>query len=90
MNMTSFIIDALGWIGSLILIIAYFQNSRNKINAQSPLYQFLNVLGSILLIVNTVYYGAYPSSVVNIVWVFIGLHYLNKYRKNEPVPASQN
>ena len=80
--MTNLIIDILGWIGSLILIIAYIQNSRNKINAQSPIYQLLNVLGSILLIVNTVYYGAYPSSMVNIIWVFIGFHYLIKYRKN--------
>lgn len=81
--MNNLLIDVFGWIGSIFLIIAYFQNSRNKITAQSSSYQFLNVSGSILLILNTLYYGAYPSSAVNIIWVFIGFHYLVKNRKNE-------
>lgn len=83
--MTSFTIDALGWIGSLLLIIAYYQNSRNKINAQSTIYQLLNAAGSILLIINTLYYGAYPSSVVNLVWVFIGIHYLIKPKRDAAI-----
>ena len=78
-------IDILGWVGSILLIVAYYQNSRDKINAQSYIYQFLNVSGSLLLIVNTLYYGAYPSSAVNIVWVFIGIHYLIKNKKNATV-----
>lgn len=77
------IIDITGWIGSFLLITAYYQNSRNKISAQSFLYQFLNVVGSIFLIVNTIYYGAYPSSAVNIVWVCIGFIYMIKNRKDE-------
>lgn len=75
------LIDLTGWLGSFFLIFAYFQNSRNKISAQSFAYQLFNVLGSAFLIVNTVYYGAYPSSAVNIIWVFIGFHYLLKMLK---------
>ncbi len=74
--MTVIIIDLLGWIGSFLLVFAYYQNSKNAMNAQSFAYQFLNVIGSLLLIVNTFYYGAYPSGTVNIIWVFIGLRYL--------------
>jgi len=80
--MTNTIIDFLGWIGSLLLISAYYQNSRNKINAQSFIYQLLNVMGSIFLIVNTIYYGAYPSSAINIIWVVIGMRFLIKNAKN--------
>ena len=83
--MINLTIDVLGWIGSFLLIIAYVQNSRNKITAQSSSYQFLNILGSIFLIVNTVYYGAYPSSAVNVIWVFIGIIYLIKNRENATV-----
>ena len=79
--MIEILIDSLGWIGSLLLIVAYYLNSKNKLNAQTFTYQFLNVVGSLLLIVNTVYYGAYPSSAVNIVWVLIGGHYLIKIAK---------
>jgi hypothetical protein len=80
--MIKIIIDIIGWVGSFVLIAAYFQNSRNKINAQSTIYQLANVIGSLCLIINTVYYGAYPSSAVNIIWVFIGIHFLIKYTKN--------
>jgi len=83
--MITLIIDLCGWTGSIILILAYFQNSRNKINAQSSIYQLLNISGSLLLILNTFYYGAYPSGVVNIIWVFIGLHYLLKTKKDAAV-----
>jgi len=75
-------VDVLGWIGSILLIVAYYQNSRNKLNAQSFMYQFLNVMGSLLLGVNTLFYGAYPSSAINIIWIVIGIHYLIKNSKN--------
>lgn len=79
--MNDFIVNILGWIGSIILIAAYWMNSRDLIKAQSFVYQFLNVLGSIFLIINTVYYGAYPSSTVNAIWVAIGTFYLIKIKK---------
>jgi len=33
----------------------------------------LNVVASILLAINTIYHGAFPSSFVNIVWTFIAI-----------------
>lgn len=83
--MTNIIIDTIGWIGSCILIIAYWMNSKGKIDAQSYIYQLLNVIGSLLLIVNTLFYGAYPSSAVNIIWVFIGIIYMNKIQKTKKI-----
>lgn len=79
------IVNILGWIGSILLIAAYFLNSKDKITAQSIEYQSMNIIGSIFLVVNTVYFGAYPSSVVNIIWVFIGMYYLYQLNleKNE-------
>jgi len=76
--MTDFTIDILGWIGSLLLVTAYWLNSKNLINAQTKAYQFLNIVGSLSLMLNTFYYGAYPSSSVNVVWLLMGLYHLNK------------
>lgn len=45
--------------------------SFEKLRAERFLYQFLNAVGSFLLIVNTVYYRAYPSAFVNVVWIVI-------------------
>ena len=81
--MTSLIIDILGWIGSALLIIAYWFVSRNKLQPKSVTYQGLNIVGSALLIVNTVYYGAYPSTGINIVWIIIGAYYLFEASKTK-------
>ncbi len=85
MEITKIVIDTIGWIGSFMLIAGYWLNSKGKLNAQSIGYQSLNVIGSILLIVNTIYYGAYPSSAVNIIWVFIGIFYIIKIQKKEKI-----
>ena len=71
--MTKLLIDGLGWIGAFSLIAAYFCVSFRKIAADCALYQFMNAVGSFLLIVNTVYYRAYPSAFVNIVWIAIAI-----------------
>lgn len=86
-------VDIVGWIGSIALTIAYVLISRNKITAQTYLYQGLNLLGSVCLIVNSTYYGAYPSTALNIVWVGIGifaLYNIAKIKKNETVPGSES
>ncbi len=76
-------VNIIGWLGSILLIAAYYLNSKNHLNAQSFIYQFLNVVGSLFLIINTIYFGAYPSAVVNIIWVFIGMYYISKIKNNE-------
>ena len=71
--MTKVLIDALGWIGALCLIVAYACVSFRRMAADGALYQLMNAIGSLLLIVNTVYYRAYPSAFVNVVWITIAL-----------------
>jgi hypothetical protein len=81
--MTDLTIDILGWIGSLLLVTAYWLNSKNLINAQTRAYQLLNIVGSLTLMINTFYYGAYPSSSVNIIWLLMGLYHITKIFKNK-------
>ena len=64
-------IDLAGWLGAGVLLIAYGLVSFDKLRAESFRYQFLNAAGSFLLIVNTVYYRAYPSAFVNVAWIVI-------------------
>jgi len=76
-----FLIDVLGWAGGIALVIAFGLNSLGKIKAQSLSYQLLNLFGGIALVVNTAFYGAFPSTFVNVVWVFIALFALWKIFK---------
>ncbi len=66
-------VDVIGWIGSVEVILAYALISSEKVDSKSKLYQFLNLTGAVFLIVNTIYYGAYPSTAINIVWVVIAI-----------------
>lgn len=71
MVMTKLFIDIIGWVGSVEVILAYALISYHKITAKSLSYQLLNLTGGAFLIVNTVYYGAYPSTAINVVWLII-------------------
>jgi drug/metabolite transporter (DMT)-like permease len=64
-------IDIVGWIGSAAVVCAYALISLDKLNSRSRVYQVLNLVGSLGLVVNTAYYRAYPSTFVNIVWLVI-------------------
>lgn len=71
--MTKLLIDSLGWMGAIALIAAYGCVSFRKIAADTTFYQLMNAVGSLFLIINTVYYHAYPSAFVNVVWITIAI-----------------
>lgn len=72
------IIDIIGWSGSIALTVAYLMVSNKKIDPQSRIYQGLNIIASTCLIINTGYYGAYPATALNVVWVIVGLYFLSQ------------
>jgi len=65
--------DLLGWMGAVLLLSAYGLLSFRKLAAQGFVYQGMNMAGSSLLAVNTGYHGAFPSTAVNVVWIFIAI-----------------
>ena len=81
--------EILGWLGSLMIVVAYGLVSFKKIDTESLLYQWLNVLGAIGLIVITAYREAWPSTFLNVVWLFIGVPALVKIMKGKKQPEHQ-
>jgi hypothetical protein len=47
--------------------------SFRKLPPDAGAYQVMNAAGSALLIVNTVFYHAFPSAFVNLIWIFIAI-----------------
>ena len=66
-------IDVIGWVGSAMVVIAYALNMYNRLTADALAYYLLNIIGSICLILNTVYHHAIPSAAVNIIWVLLAV-----------------
>ena len=72
------VIDIVGWIGAIALLIAYGMVSARKIEGDSATYQLTNLVGALLLIINTLYYGAYPSAFLNGFWMAVAIYTVSK------------
>jgi hypothetical protein len=76
-------IEILGWIGSVLVVGAYALNLRGTLSAKDPRYIWSNLIGGLFFVVNTLHHGAYPSALVNVVWVIIALVTLAQKPKNQ-------
>lgn len=65
--------------GVVTLLYAYWLVSTQKAAGESRTYQGMNLLGALLVLVNSSCNGAYPSVGVNAAWIAIGFHALAKH-----------
>jgi len=68
--------DIIGWVGALSVLYAYFMVSTGRLKGDSIHFQSANIFGAVCLAVNTYYNHAYPSTVVNIIWIGIAIYSL--------------
>jgi hypothetical protein len=76
-----YFIEVIGWIAAVLIVGAYFLNINGKLKSSSVAYILSNLLGGILFTVNTFVHGAYPSMIVNIIWVVIAIAAILKINK---------
>ncbi len=74
-------IELAGWLGALLILGAYGLVTAGKLNARSPLYQWMNVVGAVGFIINSGWNGAWPSAWLNIVWLAIGIYGITRGRR---------
>lgn len=67
------LIEIIGWIGTILIVGAYFLNINGKIKSTAVPYILANPVGGILFSIYTYAHRTWPNMVVNIVWVFIAL-----------------
>ncbi len=72
MDVTVIAINVVGWVGMALLVGAYTLVTAGKVQGTSLLFQLMNLLGGFLLMLNSAYYGAWPSAGLNVVWVVVG------------------
>ena len=74
------LVEIAGWIAAVLILTAYGLLSAGKLTGKSVAYQVMNIVGAIGFVINTGYNGAYPSAVLNVIWVGIGAWALMKIR----------
>lgn len=72
MSMSLFV-NALGWIGSVLYLLAYALVSAKKTEGDSVLYQGLNIVAGVMVVVYTLSLGAYATTGLNAIWAIIGV-----------------
>lgn len=65
------VINVIGWMGTGLLLGAYALLTTGRLAAGTT-FQVMNLLGGVLLLLNSGYYGAWPSVGLNLAWVTIG------------------
>lgn len=73
-------VEIVGWTATVLILGAYGLNSSGKVQARSALYQWMNLVGALGLIINSGWNGAWPSVGLNVVWFAISLYALRRNR----------
>ena len=71
-------IDILGWIGTILYLVAYALVSLKKVEGDSNVFQGINILAGFMLVANSFYWRAYPSVALNVAWIGIALFTLGR------------
>lgn len=71
-------IEIIGWLGTILIVGAYFLNINGKVKSTSIPYILTNLIGGVLFSIYTFAHRTYPNLVVNVVWVIIAIAALVK------------
>lgn len=74
--MLNIMVEIAGWTGAALILFAYGLLSTGRLAARSPVYQGMNLLGAMGFIINSGWYGAWPSAVLNVVWLGVSCYAL--------------
>ena len=65
-------VEVAGWVGASLILLGYLLITAGKLTGQSPLYQWMNVVGAAGFVINGWWHGAKPSAALNVIWLMIG------------------
>ena len=71
--MGKYLIEILGWYGTLAIIVAYILVSFSFLPASSILFKILNGTGAIGIVIVSLYKKAYQPAVLNNDWAFVAI-----------------
>jgi hypothetical protein len=77
--------EVTGWLGAAALLTAYALAAARKLSGHSTAFHVLNLAGSAGLASNSAINHAFPSAVLNVIWMAIGVAALARARRNAPV-----
>jgi predicted membrane protein len=87
--MDAWIIDAIGMMGTLLVVLAYYLLQLERTDPKGLTYNVINLLGAILLLFSLCFHFNLASFVIEIFWIAASLIGLWKYLRRQSA-ASQS
>jgi hypothetical protein len=82
--MLEIIIEVSGWTGMVLYVVSFAWISSGRTTGLSPRYQLMNIAAAVGVAIHAIYYGAYPSAMVNVVWFAIAAATLIRVGRGSP------
>jgi hypothetical protein len=70
-DLTRWLVEAAGWSGAALILLAYLLVTAGKVTGQSFLFQGMNLVGAAGFVINGWWHDAKPSAVLNVIWMLI-------------------
>ncbi len=74
-------VTAIGWLGFVCCTVAFLLLNIKAIRFDSVLYQVLNAIGGLGLVVSAVYFNDNPNIAANLIWVLIAVFGMVRYSR---------
>jgi len=63
----STIIEIMGWVATILVLVAFYLNTRQIISTNSPVFLLMNMASELFMAINSGYHEAYPSMTANLI-----------------------
>jgi Trk-type K+ transport system membrane component len=78
------LIQPAGWIGTVLIVVAYYLISNKKVDSESKVYQAMNLFGALGVGVNVLRQEAWTTVALQVAWGIIAIFALIKiYNKGK-------
>jgi len=67
------LINGIGWVGTFLVVLAYYLVSTKKVEGNGYTYQVMNLFGALCVGTNVFYMHAWPSVALQVIWGLISL-----------------
>lgn len=62
-----------GIVGMFLILLAFLMNQFHRWKTDSLIYDLVNVIGSLLLMVYAIFLNSYPFIILNLIWLLFSL-----------------
>lgn len=79
--------DIVGTTGVMLIVVSYFLLQVGRVEALSPLYSWLNLVGAVMILISLLYTFNFSSFVIEIFWILISVIGLARSYMNKSAPS---